>query len=67
MSAEPQLLVPMRSPRRATMVEVGVHAHAGRLEQCLRCGRLVWTSFGRARRHRRYCRSQRWPFGRRTS
>ncbi len=64
MAAAPQLLVPLRSERRPTMVEVGVHPHAGRLERCLRCGREVWTAFGLARRHRRYCRRQEWPEGR---
>lgn len=64
MAAQHQTIIPAASPRRVTMLEVGVHPHAGRLERCLRCGREVWTAFGRARRHRRFCRRQDWPQGR---
>lgn len=64
MPEQAQMLVPHPSPRRATMEIVAVHEHAGRLERCRRCGAEFWTAFGRARRHRRYCRRQDWPFGR---
>lgn len=63
-AARPQMLVPVRNPRRPTMLEIGVHEHAGRLERCLRCGAVVWTCFGRAARHARRCRSEQWPEGR---
>lgn len=63
-AAEPQMLVPVRSTTRPTMLEVGVHRHAGRLELCLRCGARVWTCFGRAAHHHRRCRSEQWPEGR---
>jgi hypothetical protein len=63
-AAQPQMIVPTPSPGRPTMLEIGVHRAAGRLELCLRCGVRVWTCFGRAARHHARCRSEQWPEGR---
>lgn len=60
----PQLTVPSAERRWPTMQVVAVHRFAGRLYRCRRCGALRWSSFGRARLHRRYCRRRDWPEGR---
>lgn len=64
MPAEPQLTVPLVDPGRPTLEQVGAHPHAGRLLRCRRCGRMTWSAFGHARRHRRFCRRRDWPWGR---
>lgn len=63
-AAQPQMILPTIAPARPTMREIGVHPHAGRLEECLRCGARKWTCFGRAARHFGRCRSEQWPGGR---
>lgn len=64
MPAMAQLTVPVRDPDRPTLEQVGIHPHAGRLMRCRRCGVEVWSAWGHARRHRRYCRRRDWPGGR---
>lgn len=59
-----QLLVPAADHIGPQLEVVARDPHAGRLYRCRRCGRLVWSAFGRARRHRRYCRRRDWPWGR---
>lgn len=60
----PQLTVPAREAARPTLEVVAVHRFAGRRYRCRRCGWEGWSAFGRARRHRRYCRRRDWPWGR---
>lgn len=55
MAAQPQLVIPTPDPRRAPLVIVGSHPHAGHLERCPDCGAEAWTAFGHATRLAQAC------------
>jgi hypothetical protein len=62
--ALPQLVVPSPDHLAPHLELIGVHRAAGRLYRCRRCGAEVWSCYGRARRHRQYCRRRDYPGGR---